>query len=414
MERFLTPTGAVSFLAGAIIIVATVTSIVRSMLIPLPRVTLVSRGSRNAVQAIAWFVAGRFRTYARQDAVLSAVGPVSVLIELLLIITMFLFGFAFMIYGVSPVDLSEALLQSGSTLLTLGIVGRDNAAQVVVNFLAALAGVAIVAILIGYLFSLYSAYTSRESRVSRSSVRAGEPAWGPEILCRRQLSGKPPLSSDSGWSEWVSDMRSSQTMYPVLNHFRSYTPNRSWVTTLLAMLDATALQATVCETQGVEPDTEFLVTGAQTFTVLLRNHNQHRISFRRELLPVARTPAAALTAGEAAVFRAVVADDRRSAEATGTSSPTEVAHCSLTREEFDFALGLMERCGVPLREDREAAWVAFRQIRATYEACATSLARTLHAVPAPWSGSRRLGITTMWPTLAADELSHGEGGQPRR
>lgn len=413
MERFLTPMGAISFLLGSVLIAATMTSIIRSMLIPLPRVTLVSRGSRNVVQAVAWFVASRFRTYARQDAVLSSVGPVSVLVELLFIITMFLFGFALMIYGVSPVDLSEAFLQSGSTLLTLGIVGRDNPAQVVVNFLAALAGVAIVAILIGYLFSLYSAYTSRESRVSRSSVRAGEPAWGPEILCRRQLSGRPPLSSDSGWAEWVSDMRSSQTMYPVLNHFRSYTPNRSWVTTLLAMLDATALQATVCQTQGVEPDTEFLVTGAQTFTVLLRNHDQHRIQLKPERLPVAQTPVTALTEGQAAVFRAVVADDRRSAEATGTSSPTEVARCTLTREEFDFALALMEKCGVPLREDRDAAWSEFRQIRATYEACAISLARTLHAVPAPWSGSRRLGITTMWPTLAADELSSG-GAADRR
>lgn len=414
MERFLTPMGAISFLVGSVLIVATTTSIVRSMLIPLPRVTLVSRGSRNAVQAIAWFVASRFRSYARQDAVLAAVGPVSVLVELLFIITMFLAGFAFMIYGVSPVGLSEAFVQSGSTLLTLGIIGRDNPAQVVVNFLAALAGVAIVAILIGYLFSLYSAYTSRESRVSRSSVRAGEPAWGPEILCRRQLSGKPPLSSDSGWADWVSDMRSSQTMYPVLNHFRSYTPNRSWVTTLLAMLDATALQATVCDTHGVQPDTEFLVTGAQTFTVLLRNHNQHRLSVKRKLLPVAQTPEAALTEGEAAVFRAVVADDRRSAQATGTSSPTEVAHCTLTREEFDFALGLMDTCGVPLREDRDAAWVAFRQIRATYEACAMRLAWTLHAVPAPWSGSRRLGVTTMWPTLAADELSRREGPDGRQ
>lgn len=46
------------------------------------------------------------------------------------------------------------------------------------------------------------------------------------------------------WTSWTSDVRLSHTLYPVLNQFRSSQPLRHWLMTLLAILDAAALELT--------------------------------------------------------------------------------------------------------------------------------------------------------------------------
>lgn len=70
----------------------------------------------------------------------------------------------------------------------------------------------------------------------------GEPAWGVELLAREQLIGSldslGPFFND--WERWAADLTESHVNYPWLLWFRSPYPLRSWVVSLLAVLDAAA------------------------------------------------------------------------------------------------------------------------------------------------------------------------------
>ena len=74
--------------------------------------------------------------------------------------------------------------------------------------------------------------------------RAGEPSWGPEILIRHQLveivDALPAFYDE--WETWAADFSESHSTYPVLLLFRSPDPWSSWVTALLSVLDAGAMQ----------------------------------------------------------------------------------------------------------------------------------------------------------------------------
>ena len=404
--EFLTPANIASTLVGFVVIVFGLMSMVRSMLMPLPRVTLAARGSRAITERIAWLFAGRLRNFSRQDAVLSAIGPISVLVELVVLMFTFLLGFGLMIYGVSKLDFSESLRQAGSTLFTLGLTERENTAQIVLNFFAAFMGVAIIAILIGYLFVLYSAYTQRESVVVRMSLGLGQPAWGPEVLCRRHLAGQAPVHSTKELIQWVSDVRNSQTIYPVLNYFRSYTPLRSWVITLLAIMDAAALRVVLVDKRDDE-DVALLIEGAETFAVLFRNMALRGKGLQRDPLPVGPLPTNGFSTGEMALFHATRIDEERSARENRTDGPTREGKCHLPREEFDRAVSLLRRAEVPFRKGAggDESWKAFQQIRANYEEAAQALAKRLHVVRAPWSGDRRKEGETIWPALVAEHYS---------
>jgi hypothetical protein len=73
--------------------------------------------------------------------------------------------------------------------------------------------------------------------------RAGEPAWGPELLAREQLinglDGLPGFFND--WERWAADITETHVNYPWLMSFRSPYPLRSWVVSLVAVMDAAAL-----------------------------------------------------------------------------------------------------------------------------------------------------------------------------
>ncbi len=108
----------------------------------------------------------------------------------------------------------------------------------------------VVALQIAYLPTLYSAYNRRESLITVLSARGGEPAWGPEILARHvwlDLEGNLP-DLYSSWESWAATVSESHTSYPVLIHFRSPQPLRSWLIALLGVMDAAALQTALAPT----------------------------------------------------------------------------------------------------------------------------------------------------------------------
>lgn len=76
----------------------------------------------------------------------------------------------------------------------------------------------------------------------------------------------------------------------------------------------------------------------------------------------------------------------------------------ITREEFDFAVGVLQRSGFPIERGPDEAWLMFREARSRYEFPAYAIMRRLGAVPAPWTGGRKPETPVIWPTLAVGLL----------
>jgi hypothetical protein len=109
----------------------------------------------------------------------------------------------------------------------------------------------VVALEIAYLPALYAAFSTRETEVTLLATRAGTPAWGPEILARHHvldsLNELPPLYAD--WERWAAAVSESHTNYPALIWFRSPVPSRSWLLSLVAVMDSAALYHAVSPSQ---------------------------------------------------------------------------------------------------------------------------------------------------------------------
>jgi hypothetical protein len=68
--------------------------------------------------------------------------------------------------------------------------------------------------------------------------------------------------------------------------------------------------------------------------------------------------------------------------------PRPTDETSITRVEFDEALATMAAAGVPLKRDRDQAWLDFNGWRVNYDAAMLGLATVTLAPPAPWSSDR--------------------------
>jgi len=220
----------------------------------------------------------------------------------------------------------------------------------VVTFVAAATGLVVVALEIGYLPTIYGAYNRRETLVNMLESRAGEPAWGVELLAREQLIGSldslGPFFND--WERWAADLTESHVNYPWLMSFRSPYPLRSWVVSLLAVLDAAALYLALVPSRAPSAARHCLRTGFLGLRAL------------------------------AGVYRIELPAD-----------PRPDAPIALTYEEFEDGLDRLQAVGFPMERSREEAWRHFRGWRVNYETAAYLLADKLVAVPAPWSGERR-------------------------
>ena len=237
------PVDAVETVLGTWVLLGTGSSVVRTLVVPRGLSPRVAVGVSNAVRRSFRAAAHRRRTYEGMDAWLTPSGPVTPLVLLVVWLGSFLVGYSLLIAGVSGITLPLALRQAGSSLFTLGFDSSRESGVTGIDFLAAATGPLVIALLIAYLPTLYSAYNRRETEVTLLESRAGNPAWGPEILARHQavdLIGSLPAFY-AGWERWAADVAESHTNYPALIDFRSPQPYRSWVVGLLAVLDSAAL-----------------------------------------------------------------------------------------------------------------------------------------------------------------------------
>ena len=336
---------------GAVIIAITLDSVFRTLVVPRALTSRLTRFiERHATRPFGW-LSGRHPTdYIKRDRILALQAPTTILVQLLVWMLLLGFGFGLLLWPTGGNSFPEALRQSGSSLLTLGSAPTSTVAATVISFVEAAIGLIVVALQIGYLPTLYSSFNRRETLVTRLQSRAGEPAWGPEILARHQVvstvDNLAQLYDD--WETWAADVAESHSNYRVLIWFRSPHPLRSWVVGLLAVLDSAALYLALCPSTAPSEARLMLRMG---FTALRDIADSLRIPYDPD--------------------------------------PRPDVPISLTYEDFLLGIERLRAVGFEMERTPEEAWPHFHGWRINYETLAYTLADRVDAVPAPWSGPRR-------------------------
>jgi hypothetical protein len=358
-----------------VVIVLTSGSVARTLLLPGSRVGFllgkIDQGTDRLFRLI-----GRLTTsHERRHRYRSVHAPLILAAQLWSWLVLYLVGYALLLWPETG-QLAAALKESGSSLLTLGFAATGRGTAVVLDLLAAATGLIVVALQIAYLPTLYSAFNRREADVSLLAVRAGQPAWGPELLARSYLMGAvselPALYSI--WERWAAELAESHSSYPVLLRFRAANPLSSWLTSFLAVLDSAALLASLSTDRPPLEARLFLRMG---FGCLQQLAATLGIPF--------------------------------------DSDPRPDAGIALTEAEFRQGIDRLQAYNVPLDRPVEEVWIHFQGWRVNYESIVYHLAFEIDAPPALWSGPRRHPTPQVAPQRLLDRTPDDpEGAKPGR
>ncbi|WP_371649417.1 hypothetical protein [Streptomyces mirabilis] len=352
----------ISGVAGGLLLLLVFASILRTLVVP--------RGLYSSM-VIRWWRSLRFLlrlaapggSYRAIDRAQTWLAPLMLMGTLVSWLGGALIGFGLLLHAISSLTWTQSVREAGSSLFTLGFASGDRLHLSVVDFIAAVTGPVVIALQIAYLPTLYAAYNRRELEVTLLQSRAGEPAWGPEILARQWLvdteTALPELYRS--WERLASDIGESHSTYPVLLAFRSPRPYRSWIVALVAVMDAAAMQLAL--TPGSAPPEARLVLRAG-FTALR--------------------------------------DIARSLRFPYDTDPAPETPIQLTYLEFDAAVAMLAAAGFPAERTAEQAWPHFHGWRVNYETIAFELCRRGDAVPALWTGPRDFPSTPIPPARPAD------------
>lgn len=427
----LTSRGA-GFAFGLLLFTMTSLSLLRTVVVPRNLRSLITDLVIGAVVGASRLIAKVSHSYIRRDAVLAWAGPLIIIALLITWLMSYIFAYGFLIYGISGQPLAASIVQSGSSLLTLGFAydnGSSNAT--LLDFFAAITGPVVIALMIGYLPALYQTFIDREVPVTLMATDAGEPAWGPELLSRFCLAKSiADLPVHLGaWAPWAAKLRMTHITYPMLMYVRSGRGTRHFLVSLLCAMDASALMIALNTSLPRTPAYITLLHGSESIQTLYvffaaKKSRLYYVPFRslwaRKATSGGQVRAEQLKvpardAAISAVHEAAATDTSNALAETRFSRFTtaETMTSTLTRAEFDYALEILRGSDFPIEVEVEDAWEMFRRIRATYEFPVYALMRRLDATPAPWTGPRNTPTPVMWPTLATDVLAQNKAANAK-
>lgn len=370
----MSPGHVAAFAGGVIIVLATASSVVRTLIVPRALRSPIA----TAVQAVvAWCfhqVADRISDHDRRDELLAWVGPMTILLLLLSWLTSFLGAYSLLQWASGDHSAADAIREAGSSLFTLGFASTDSGPLTAVDFAAAATGPLVVGLLVGYLPTLYAAYNRREVEVTSLEARAGNPAWGPEILARHTTVGTLDnlRTLYERWERWAADVAESHTNYPVLVRFRSPHPRRDWLIALLAVADSAAMHLALCPSR---PQGEARICIRSAFTCLRDLARSEGIGFDPD--------------------------------------PDPDSPIALSFEEFAAAAHFLSELGYPAERSIEDAWPHFRGWRVNYESIVYELAKRLDSPAALWSGDRHGSTRHLEPERPVNRQPGGRTDRPR-
>jgi hypothetical protein len=285
------------------------------------------------------------RDYETRDRVFALYAPVSLLVLLATWLALVFFGYMGMFWALGVGTARAALLVSGSSLFTLGTTSVADLLITTLTFSEAMVGLILVALLISFLPTIYSAFARREAAVTLLEVRAGTPPTAVEMLLRFKRIGTFDELGNlwPKWEAWFADVDESHTSLAALSFFRSPRSDRSWITAAGTVLDTAALCASSLDLP----------------------HDPHQ-----DLC---------LRAGYLALRH--IADFFR---IPYNATPKPGDPISVTREEYTKVCEQLSAAGIPLKTDREQAWLDFVGWRVNYDSVLLDLARMMQAPETPW------------------------------
>jgi hypothetical protein len=339
----------VVFAAGFALVVVTVASALRSVVLPRGVPARLTRRVFLIVRSLFVIRIGRGADYERRDRVLAMFGPTALLALLATWLFLVFVGYTAMFWAVHAHPYRRAITVSGSGLFTLGFAQGPGLPGTIMSFTEAAVGLILLALLITYLPSIYGAFSRRETMVSLLEVRAGTPPSPVALLTRMYLiHGLDRLTQIwPDWEQWFIEIEETHTSIPALPFFRSPVPQHSWVTAAGVILDVAAVRSSSLDLPR-DPDAELCLRAGY-------------LSLRRI----------------AAFFRILFDPDPR---------PDDPI--SVNRDEFDALFDDLARRGLPMKPDRDQAWRDFQGWRVNYDTVLLALARLTDAPAAPWISDR--------------------------
>ena len=327
-------------------------SMLRSVVVPRG---VPARLARAAFLSTYWLLRLRLRLtgrsdYATRDRIFAVGAPLGPFAQLATwgVLIWLLFAVLFWSLTTSTIDgaaISHALELSGSSMLTLGFDSPHGLSRQLASFAAAAVGLALLALVIAYLPTLYGTFSRREQLITKLTVRVGAPSSGPALLSSTWELGRFEQLEEvwEPWEDWFIELGESHTSYPQLVFFRSPRSNNHWVLASEAVLDGAALLLTACDVPRASRSQLCLHAGI------------HALLSIADFLAIPHRP------------------------------PEPGAEILLSEEKFNEAFSHLQSIGVPMRDDRRAAWVAFRAQRARYEPLLAVLGRMTDAPRSDWS-----------------------------
>ncbi len=315
-------------IVGLFLQIVVLDAAIRTFLLPRVATVRLSRYTSRMIAKVFRMMAGR-KNYVTKDEIL-ALYPSIVLLSYQVVwlsLSLVAFGGIYVASGVST--FSHAFALSGSSIIGAGIVSAHQGSILIPQYIEAGIGLVLLALLIAFIPTLYQSFQRREYAVSRLTVRAGIPAtpWGVLEIAASVDSYQRLDELWREWEEWFIDVGETHTTLVILNYYRSPNPDQTWIGSAASVLDAAALfQAAV----DAEP-----------------------------------SPTAGLC------IRAGWLSLRRIADYFKVTYPTDLhknISISISREEFDIVLDRLERVGVPILADHDAAWRDFVGWRVNYDA----------------------------------------------
>ena len=336
--------------AGIAIVVLTVLSAVATFVVP--------RGVAARLTRITFLVMRRVfdvrlhfvDTYEQGETVMAWYAPLSLLVLVAAWLVFLVTGFMLVFRGLGVGTWSGAFSTAGSSLTTLGTEPVTGAWRQTAAFIDAALGLLLLALLITYLPTIYASFQRRERITSRASMQAGTPPSGVNLLERfHQISGFDALEPQV-WQPWIAgflDIEESHTSMAALPFFRSPRPDRHWLTSAGAVLDAASLRASMVDGPR-EPSAELCIRSG----FLALRHIAEFFAIEYEHDPERGDP------------------------------------ISITREEWEQAREQLAGVGVKVRKDVEESWLDFTGWRVNYDTVLLALAGLVMAPYAPWISDR--------------------------
>ena len=340
-------------LAGAWLIGVTLSAAVRSYVLPRSERVYLTR------QIFRWTYTVGFRwrlkkakTFQQVDQLMALFAPVALLINPIVWMALLILGYAGLFWAVGPAGRTfwEAIVLSGSSLLTLGYEKPVTRLGILLSFSEAGIGLGIVALLIAYLPTMYAAFSKREAAVTMLAVRAGSPPSAVEMIQRvhriRGLDYMGQLWED--WENFFAELEESHSSLAALVFFRSPNPDRHWLTASGVVMDAAALISAAVDTP-FDPRANLCIRAG--FLALRQIANFFEIAHN----PDPHFPRDPI---------------------------------SVSREEFDEAVAALAVAGVPVKADLDQAWADFAGWRVNYDRVLLALAGITNAPVVNWISDR--------------------------